>query len=141
MALTWALGQIQSLHGHFYYQGDEYHRLPDSQLTFVNLYHAQPILWCTPSGMQQMQMWSHYGNEPSLLLTHTRCLWGSSRLSFGTYVRSDSFRDGANSFSAAIFTLFTDWSFENLLNKCGKQTKCLKNLVNDKWEENHFSSA
>lgn len=50
-------------------------------------------------------------------------------------------RDGVNSFSAVIFTLFTDWSFENLLNKCGKKTQFLKVLVNDKWEQNHFSSA
>lgn len=86
----------------------------------VDFYHAQPILSCTLSGIQQMQMWSHYGNEPSLLLTHTRCLWGSSRLSFGTYVRSASFRHGANSFSAVIFTLFTVCSSENLPNECEK---------------------
>lgn len=74
MTVTWALGQIESLHGHFYYRSDEIHNLSNSQLTFANLCDAQPILCCALSGMQQMQMWSHYGNEPSLLLTHTRRL-------------------------------------------------------------------
>lgn len=40
------------------------------------------------------------------------------------------FRDGDNSFSAASFTVFTDWSFKNLLDKYEKQTQFLKDLVN-----------
>lgn len=105
----WYLGAgPESLHGHFYYWSDKIHNLSDSQLTFASLYHAQPVLWSALSGMQRMQMWSHNGNELSLLLTHTRCLWESSRLSFGIYVNSTSFGDGANLFSATIFTLFTD---------------------------------
>ena len=48
-----------------------------------------------------------------------------------------SFRGGANSFSAVIFTLFTDWSSENIPNECEK-TQFLKDLVNDK--ENRINS-
>lgn len=59
----------------FYYWSDENCSLSDSQLTFASWHHAS---------LAQMQIWSRYGNEPSLSLTHTRCLWGSSRPSFGT---------------------------------------------------------
>ena len=85
--------------------------------------------------MQHMQMWSYNGNELSLLLTHTRCLWESSRPSFGIYVNSVSFGDGANSFLATIFTLFTDSG--NIQNDGEKNRQFLKYLVNEHLEQNH----
>ena len=49
-----------------------------------------------------------------------------------------SFRDGANSFSAVIFTLFTDWLSETIPNEC-ENTELLKDLVNNKGKQNQFS--
>lgn len=57
------------------------------------------------------------------------------------HVRSDSFREGANSFSAVIFTFFTDRSSENLPNECEKNRHYFLKIQQMSNGKNHLLHA